>query len=163
MGSSTTAYTVSDLYSFVKRFGKDHTARASSVLLKRDGMHKEFSVCKKAADLPNRVLSGIGGLTDDSSATFDNSISNLYALVKRFGNGFAARGADFALAGGDGTPKAPFAYKKQPKPRLTHLRKNSVAAAQQWGLRLLPILYQICIRLSSGSAKIIPRVRAPCF
>ena len=91
MGSSTTACTVSDLYSFVKRFGKDHTARASSVLLKRDGMHKEFSVCKKAADLPNGVLSETGGLTDDSSAAIDKSISVLYYLVKRFGKGFSVR------------------------------------------------------------------------
>ena len=123
----------------------------------RGGIPKEFSVCKKAADLPNRVLSGIGGLTDDSSATFDNSISNLYALVKRFGNGFAARGADFALAGGDGTPKAPFAYKKQPKPRLTPMWNKATRTYQQWGLRLLPVLYQICIRLSSGSTTVLPR------
>ena len=91
------------------------------------------------------------------SSTTACTVSDLYSFVKRFYNGFAARGADFALAGGDGTPKAPFAYKKQPKPRLTHLRKNSVAAAQQWGLRLLPILYQICIRLSSGSTTVLPR------
>lgn len=57
----------------------------------RGGIPKEFSVCKKAADLPNRVLSGIGGLTDDSSAAFDKSISVLYDLVKRFGKGFSVR------------------------------------------------------------------------
>lgn len=69
-----------------------HLSSGSATVLPRaGGIPKEFSVCKKAADLPNRVLSGIGGLTDDSSAAFDKSISVLYDLVKRFDNGFAAR------------------------------------------------------------------------
>lgn len=69
-----------------------HLSRGSTTVLPRaGGIPKEFSVCKKAADLPNRVLSGIGGLTDDSSAAFDKSISVLYDLVKRFGKGFSVR------------------------------------------------------------------------
>lgn len=66
----------------------------------------ELKDIEKVADLPNRVLSEIGGLTDDSSTTFNNSISNLYALVKRFDKDFtAAHEVNPALLNEDGTPK----------------------------------------------------------
>ncbi len=39
---------------------------------------------EKIADLPNGVLSENGGLTDDKSATFNVSISELFDLVKHY-------------------------------------------------------------------------------
>ena len=60
---------------------------------------------QKIANIPNSVLSKIGGLTDDTSAT-TISIADLYELVKSFDKDFSpAPEVNEVLLNSDGTPK----------------------------------------------------------
>lgn len=59
---------------------------------------------EKVASVPNGVLSENGGLTSETNAT-TYSISDLYALVKRYDKDFKPKAVNPALLNEDGTPK----------------------------------------------------------
>ncbi len=59
---------------------------------------------EKVASVPNGVLSENGGLTSETNAT-TYSISDLYALVKRYDKDFKPKAVNHALLNEDGTPK----------------------------------------------------------
>ncbi len=85
----------------LKLFVEEALSNNESTIFKRAYELKDIT---KVANIPNSVLSNKGGLTEDTFAT-SISISDLFAIVKKYDTEFNPRPVNKNLVNEDGTPK----------------------------------------------------------